>query len=69
MAHPRFRHSLGRRATCGQLPRPSQPPCHHCRVEDPHIIEGEAADDDPEELQGMARLAELRAMEADTAEL
>jgi len=38
-------------------------------VEDPHIIEGEAADDDPEELQGMARLAELRAMEADTAEL
>jgi len=38
-------------------------------MEDPNIIEGEAADDDLKVLQGMARLALLRAAENDVTYL
>jgi hypothetical protein len=38
-------------------------------MSDPDIIEGEADDDDPEVVEGMHRLAELRAREGDIPDL
>jgi len=38
-------------------------------MEDPNIIEGEAADDDPDVLAGMAQLKQLRDAENDVTDL